>query len=140
VVVLVPRSGPTYAAIFTGLDEIGFALEAYMEVAQEMGYESAEDLLLRVFDELNTTTADARRLLRRERAPRGPVTARRTINPMQPRKKKKRKTAYQAAYSKAFKRVAPNFKKKDGGWKKGGFAAAGRAARRDPAVRRARKK
>jgi hypothetical protein len=139
-VVLVSRSGPTYAAIFTGLDEIGFALEAYMEVAQEMGYESAEDLLLRVFDELNTTTADARRLLRRERSPRGRVTATRGINPMQPRKKKKRKSAYQAAYSKAFKRVAPNYKKKDGGWKKGGFAAAGRAARRDPAVRRAKKK
>lgn len=54
--------------------------------------------------------------------------------------KKKRKSAYQAAYSKAFKKVAPNYKKKDGSWRKGGFAAAGRAARRDPAVRRAKKK
>lgn len=54
--------------------------------------------------------------------------------------KKKRKSAYQAAYSKAFKKVAPTYKKKDGSWRKGGFAAAGRAARRDPAVRRAKKK
>lgn len=138
--VSVPRSGATYAAIFTGLDEIEFRLTEFMDVAQELGYFSAEDLLDKVFDEVATTRADAQRLLRRQRSPRGPVTARRTIDPMQPRKKKKRKTAYQAAYSKAFKRVAPNFKKKDGGWKKGGFAAAGRAARRDPAVRKARKK
>ncbi len=55
----------------------------------------------------------------------------------QPRRKP---SAYQKAYAAAFKRVAPRFKKKDGSWRKGGFAAAGRAARREPSVRKVKKK
>ena len=41
---------------------------------------------------------------------------------------RKRKTAYQRAYQKAFKQIAPKHKKKDGKWKKGGFKAAVKAA------------
>ena len=39
-------------------------------------------------------------------------------------KPKKRKTAYQRAYKKAFDKVAPNYKLQSGKWKKGGFRAA----------------
>lgn len=39
-------------------------------------------------------------------------------------KPKKRKTAYQRAYKKAFDKVAPSYKLQSGKWKKGGFRAA----------------
>ena len=42
----------------------------------------------------------------------------------------KKKTAYQRAYKKAFKRVAPKYKKKDGTWKKDGFKKAVKEAHR----------
>jgi len=48
-----------------------------------------------------------------------------------PKKKAKRKpSAYNKAYSKSFKKIAPRFKKKGGGWKKDGFKKAGAAARK----------
>jgi hypothetical protein len=47
------------------------------------------------------------------------------------KKKAKRKpSAHNIAYSKAFKKHAPRFKKKSGGWKKDGFKRAGAAARK----------
>ena len=45
--------------------------------------------------------------------------------------KKKRKTPKQAAYSRAFKKMAPKYKKKSGGWKKNGFKNCAAAARRE---------
>lgn len=36
--------------------------------------------------------------------------------------------AYQKRYGKHFKRLAPRYKKKSGGWKKGGFKATQKAA------------
>lgn len=45
--------------------------------------------------------------------------------------KKKRKSAKQAAYSRAFKKMAPKYKKKSGGWKKNGFKNCAAAARRE---------
>jgi len=42
--------------------------------------------------------------------------------------KPRRKTAYQRAYQKAFKQIAPRYKLKNGKWKKGGFKAAVKAA------------
>ena len=48
-----------------------------------------------------------------------------------PKAKAKRKpSAHNMAYSKAFKKHAPRFKKKSGGWKKDGFKRAGAAARK----------
>jgi len=48
-----------------------------------------------------------------------------------PKKKPKRKiSAANKAYAKAFKKVEHRFKKKAGGWKKDGFRNAGRAARK----------
>lgn len=44
--------------------------------------------------------------------------------------KGKKKTAYQREYKKAFKRVAPKYKKKNGTWKKDGFKKAVREAHR----------
>lgn len=41
---------------------------------------------------------------------------------------RKRKTAYQRAYQKAFKEIAPKYKLKNGKWKKGGFRSAVKAA------------
>jgi hypothetical protein len=45
-------------------------------------------------------------------------------------KRKRGPSAYNKAYSRAFKKVAPRFKKKNGGWKKDGFKRAGAAARK----------
>ena len=43
-------------------------------------------------------------------------------------KKGRKASAYSKAYARAFKRVAPSYKKKNGDWKKNGFKAAVRAA------------
>jgi ribosomal protein L17 len=45
-------------------------------------------------------------------------------------KRKRQPSAYNKAYSRAFKKVAPKFKKKNGGWVKNGFKRAGAAARK----------
>ena len=42
--------------------------------------------------------------------------------------RKKRKTPYQRAYKKAFDSLAPNYKLKNGKWKKGGFKACVKAS------------
>lgn len=48
------------------------------------------------------------------------------------REKKKRKpSAYNKRYSKAFKRLAPKYKKKNGSWKKDGFKRCAAAARKE---------
>ena len=47
-----------------------------------------------------------------------------------PEPKKKKTTAYQRKYKKAFAKVKPSHMKKDGTWKKGGFKAAVKAAHR----------
>ena len=44
---------------------------------------------------------------------------------------KKRKTAYQRRYKKAFKRIAPKYKLKSGKWKKGGFRTAVKLAHKE---------
>lgn len=50
-------------------------------------------------------------------------------SPQQP-PKKKRKTARQVAYGKAFKRIAPKYKLKNGKWKKDGFKRCVKEAHR----------
>ena len=45
-------------------------------------------------------------------------------------KKKRAPSAYNIRYGKAFKRLSPKFKKKNGQWKKDGFKRAGAAARK----------
>lgn len=54
-----------------------------------------------------------------------------TFPPTPPEQPKKRKaSAYNRRYAKAFKRVAPRYKKKSGGWKKDGFKRAQKEAHR----------
>jgi hypothetical protein len=48
-----------------------------------------------------------------------------------PKRKKRTATAAQKRYGKAFKRLAPKYKKKSGGWKKDGFKRCAAAARRE---------
>lgn len=43
---------------------------------------------------------------------------------------KRKPSAYNRRYAKAFKKVAPRFKKKSGGWMKNGFKRAQREAHR----------
>ena len=43
-------------------------------------------------------------------------------------KKPRKASAYSKRYSKAFKKVSPTYKKKNGEWKKNGFKSAVRAA------------
>ena len=50
--------------------------------------------------------------------------------PLPPMKKKRKATAYSKRYGKAFKRLAPKYKKKNGSWKKDGFKRCAAAARR----------
>lgn len=47
-----------------------------------------------------------------------------------PAKAKRKVSAYHRKYKKAFKKVAPKYKKKAGGWKKNGFKQAAAAARK----------
>lgn len=47
-----------------------------------------------------------------------------------PKKPKRKASAYSKRYGKAFKRLAPKFKKKSGGWKKNGFKRCAAAARK----------
>jgi hypothetical protein len=44
--------------------------------------------------------------------------------------KKMSKSGYHAKYGRAFKRLAPKYKKKNGSWKKDGFKRCGAAARK----------
>ncbi|GAG96704.1 unnamed protein product [marine sediment metagenome] len=44
--------------------------------------------------------------------------------------KKRKKSKYHAAYGKAFKRLAPDYKLKSGAWKKNGFKRCASAARK----------
>jgi hypothetical protein len=44
--------------------------------------------------------------------------------------KKMPKNGYHAKYGRAFKRLAPKYKKKNGSWKKDGFKRCGTAARK----------
>lgn len=46
-------------------------------------------------------------------------------------KKKRKPSAYNKRYGRAFKRLAPKYKKKNGQWKKDGFKRAAAAARRE---------
>lgn len=50
--------------------------------------------------------------------------------------RKKTKTAYQRAYKKAFAKIAPKYKLKNGKWKKGGFRAAVKAAHKSAGGRK----
>ena len=61
------------------------------------------------------------------------VTARRAYEdtPKEEKKKKRKASAYNKKYGRAFKRLAPKFKKKNGQWKKDGFKRCGAAARRE---------
>lgn len=45
-------------------------------------------------------------------------------------KKKRTASAYQKRYGAAFKRLAPKYRKKGGGWKKDGFKRCAAAARK----------
>ena len=47
-----------------------------------------------------------------------------------PPKKKRKESAYNKRYGKCFKKLAPKYKKKNGGWKKDGFARCSKAARK----------
>lgn len=51
--------------------------------------------------------------------------------PLPPTEKKRRKSAYNVRYGKAFKRLAPKYKKKNGSWKKDGFKRCAAAARKE---------
>ncbi len=51
-----------------------------------------------------------------------------TTKPPAPQKAARKQSEYSMKYSKAFKSVAPKYKKKSGGWKKNGYKAAVRAA------------
>ena len=56
-------------------------------------------------------------------------TAKRSSStPVWTRKPKRKASAYSKRYGAAFKRIAPKNKKKNGGWKQGGFARTQKAA------------
>ena len=51
--------------------------------------------------------------------------------PTTTRKKPRKASAANKKYGRAFKRLAPKYKKKNGGWKKDGFKRCAAAARRE---------
>jgi hypothetical protein len=72
-------------------------------------------------------------LLRREDDPfdKAPMRSARETVKRPPSKKKRAATPAQKRYGKAFKKLAPKYKKKSGGWKKDGFKRCAAAARRE---------
>ena len=58
-------------------------------------------------------------------------TARRAYEPKAKAKPKRKASAYSKRYGRAFKKLAPKYKKKNGQWKKDGFKRCGAAARRE---------
>ena len=48
-----------------------------------------------------------------------------------PKKAKRKPSAYSKRYGAAFKRIAPKYKNKRGGWKKDGFKRAQKAAHKE---------
>ena len=50
------------------------------------------------------------------------------IDTVAPPQKKRKASAYSKRYGKAFKKVSPDYKKKNGEWKKNGFRSAVQAA------------
>ncbi len=58
-------------------------------------------------------------------------TARRAYESKPKAKKKRKASAYSKRYGKAFKKLAPKYKKKNGQWKKDGFKRCGAAARKE---------
>lgn len=56
-------------------------------------------------------------------------TARRAYEPKA--KPKRKASAYSKRYGRAFKKLAPKYKKKNGQWKKDGFKRCGAAARKE---------
>ena len=75
-----------------------------------------------------TSIDDVIRLLEAAKGTKSPVKSSKST---QGATKKKRKTsAYQKRYGAAFKRLAPKYRKKSGGWKKDGFKRCAAAARK----------
>jgi len=120
------------------LEQVIVAIQDIIDEEDSFGYISIEDLQ-DVLDDLIKMRQRGMEIHGGRRGARKQKPSSRRSPPRAPGKKRK-PSAYQVAYGKAFKKVAPRFKKKDGSWRKGGFAAAGRAARREPSVRRLKKK
>ena len=59
---------------------------------------------------------------------REPMQAKAPVSRDSSPKKKRKASAYSKKYARAFKKVAPKYKKKNGGWKKNGFKSAQAAA------------
>ena len=53
-----------------------------------------------------------------------------STKPRSTKPKKRKASAYQKRYGAAFKRLAPKYRKKGGGWKKDGFKRCAAAARK----------
>lgn len=76
-----------------------------------------------------TSIDDVIRLLEAAKQADSP-TQKRTTAAM-PKKKKRAASAYSKRYGRAFKKLAPKYKKKNGQWKKDGFKRCAAAARRE---------
>lgn len=74
-----------------------------------------------------TSIDDVIRLLE---AAKGSASSTTKKNPGVAPKKKRKVSAKQKAYGRHFKRLAPKYKKKSGGWKKDGFKRCAAAARK----------
>lgn len=76
-----------------------------------------------------TSIDDVIRLLEAAKAADSGKSKQRTVR--QPAKKKRAASAYSKRYGRAFKKLAPKYKKKNGQWKKDGFKRCAAAARRE---------
>lgn len=76
-----------------------------------------------------TSIDDVIRLLEAAKQADSPSPKRKTA--ALPTKKKRAASAYSKRYGRAFKKLAPKYKKKNGQWKKDGFKRCAAAARRE---------
>jgi len=136
----VPRSEASMRA--SPLQRVIVSIQVIIDEEDSFGYISIGDLqdVLEDLIQLQGRGMEIQHSQSGRRGARMETPSSRRSSPLASSGKKRKASPYQVAYGKAFKKVAPNYKKKSGGWKKGGFAAAGRAARREPSVRRLKKK
>tara|TARA_Y100000817_G_scaffold310623_1_gene301539 strand:+ start:703 stop:948 length:246 start_codon:yes stop_codon:yes gene_type:complete len=76
-----------------------------------------------------TTIDDVIRLLEAAKSETG-HSEKKSKGSLQKKKPKRKASAYSKRYGKAFKKLAPKYKKKNGQWKKDGFKRCAAAARR----------
>ena len=108
-----------------------YGIGLIIRLLEELQKQDFDPLGVRPQDPLIRQLMDAENRSRESRKPTFTMDELREIGKQTPPKKKRKASAYSKRYGKAFKRLAPKFKKKNGSWKKNGFKNCAKAARKE---------